>query len=143
MDALIREASKKFRYLTVEYGFRQASEIKSWGTSVVFHGEIWSLYLYYGNRELDFMAEIKYHRFPRKHPKPLWAVLEAMGIDCPSVASATMVDEPHLRKLVTATSKAIAQHREALDSAASPELFRDIERVLNRYARRVRSGRLT
>lgn len=140
MDALIREASKKFRYLTVEHGFREASEIKRWGTSIVFRGEVWSLFLFYGNRERDFLAEIKYHQFPRKNPKPLWAVFEAMGIDCPSVAPATMVDEPHLRKLVAATAKAIAQHWEALNSAASPEFFRDIERALDRYARRVRRG---
>ena len=65
--ALIPEASEKFRFLVAEHGFRQKDDIVRWGTSVTFHGDLWSLYLFYGNRfygnrEFDFTAEIKYAR---------------------------------------------------------------------------------
>ena len=138
MNALIREASDKFRFLVAKHGFRQEDEIGRWGTRVTFHGDVWTLYLFYGNCELDFAAEIKYRRFPRKNPKPLWAMLEALGIACPALAPATMVDERRLRLLVAATAEAIALHRDALSRVPTPELFHHVERILDRYAQRVR-----
>ena len=139
--ALIREAGEKFGFLVAEHGFRQEDDVGRWGTSVTFRGDLWSLYLFYGNPEFDFTAEIEYHRFPRKHPKPLWAVLEALGVDCPSMAPERMANEPHLHRLVAATAEAVAGHRDQLSRVPTPELFREVERVLDRHTRRVRSGR--
>ena len=141
VDPLIREASEKLRFLVAEHGFRQENDIGRWGTSVTFQGQIWTLYLFYGDREFDFLAEIKYHRFPRKNPKPLWAVFQALGIECPLEGPQTMVDEPRLCLLVAETAESIARHWEALSRVPTQELFRDVERVLDHYTRRVRSGR--
>jgi hypothetical protein len=140
---LIPEASEKFRFLVAEHGFRQENDIAHWGTSVTFHGELWSLYLFYGNPEFDFIAEIKYHRFPRKNPRPLWAVLEAMGIDCPALAPETMTEARLLGRLVAATAEAITGHWDVLSRVPTLELFREVDRVLDRSARRVRSVELS
>jgi hypothetical protein len=137
---LIGEASEKLGFLVAEHGFRQEEEVARWGTTVTFHGEIWTLYLFYGNREFDFTAEIKYHRFPRKNPKLLWAVLEAMGIDGPLNGPQTMVDDACLSFLVAATAESIAQHWDALNRVPTQELFRNVERILDRCTRRVQSG---
>ena len=58
-NSLIRLASMKFHFLVTGHGFRREDDVARWGTSVTFHGELWSLYLFYGNREFDFLADIK------------------------------------------------------------------------------------
>lgn len=139
-DVLIPAATKRFRFLVADHGFRQENEVGRWGTTVKFHGEVWTLTLFYGEREFDFFAEIKYHAFPRRNPKPLWAVLEAMGLERPD-GPETRVSEARCRRLVAETAESVTRHWDALNRAPDQGLFHDIEEILDRASRRVRSGR--
>jgi len=137
-DTLIREAVKHFRFLVTDHGFREVHEVAEWHARVEFQGERLALALTHGNREADFYAEIKYRKFPRKNAKVLWSVLEALGISHGPIAMETFVDEDRLRTLVAMTAELVASHWGALDREPTRELFREIEKIEDRYARRVR-----
>jgi len=137
-NALFREADEQLPFLVVDRGFRREDEIGRWGTTVTFHSDAWTLYLFYGEREFDFTAEIKYHQFPRKNPKPLCAVFEAMGINCPWGGPQTRVDDARLHLLIAGIAQSITQHWEALSRAPTVENFCQVARILDRDARRIR-----
>ena len=139
-DALIREASERFRSLVTDLGFVQENHLDEWSARVVYRGERLMLSLQHGGREFEFLAEIKYARFPRKNPVVLWLVLEALGISEGPVAMEAMVDEARLRTLVGETAELIAENWGVIDRDPTPELFREIKRIADRYARRVRRG---
>jgi hypothetical protein len=137
-DALIREAGEHFHFLVKDHGFRQVNHIERWYANVQFQGERLTLCLTHGNREADFSAEIKYSQFPRKNPKALWLVFEALGLSRGPLAMETQVDEDRLRALVASTAELVARHWDLIDRNPSVELIREVERIGDRYARRVR-----
>ena len=139
-DALIREASKRFRSLVTDHGFVQETHLDGWTARVVYRGDRFMHSLQHGGREFEYFAEIKYSRFPRKNPVMLWLVLEALGISEGPVAMEAMVDEARLRTLVGETAELIAENWGVIDRDPTPELFREIKRIADRHARRVRRG---
>jgi hypothetical protein len=137
-DALTREASERFRSLVTDHGFAQEDRLDGWSARVVYRGDRFMLSLQHGGREFEFLAEIKYARLPRKDPVALWLVLEALGISEGPVAMGAMVDEARLRTLVGETAELIAENWGVIDRDPTPELFREIKRIADRLARRVR-----
>ena len=131
-------AAKSIDFLVRDHGFRQVNHIDRWHANVQFQGERLTLSLTHGNREADFYAEIKYGKFPRKNPKALWLVFEALGISHGPLAMEILVDEDRLRTLVATTAELVASHWEIIDRDPTRELFREIEKIADRYARRVR-----
>jgi hypothetical protein len=134
-DALIREASERFRFLVTDHGFRQVNYRDAWQARVEFRGDRLSLSLTHGNREFDFYAEIKYAIFPRKNPVMLWLVLEALGISRGPTAVETEVDHDRLRLLVAPTAELIAENWDVISRDPTRELFREIKRIADRFAR--------
>jgi hypothetical protein len=137
-DALIRAAGEPFHFLVKDHGFRQVDHIDRWHANVQSQGERWTLYLTHGNREADFYATIKYGRFPRKNPKALWSVFEALGISRGPIAMESQVDEARLRALVASTAGLVARPWDLLDRNPTVELIGEVERIGDRSARRVR-----
>jgi hypothetical protein len=119
-------------------GFRQVQDVDEWHARVEFQGERLTLSFTHGNREFDFFAEIKYRKFPRKNPKVLWTVLEALGVSRGPIAIETLVDEDRLRTLVETTAGLVARHWEIIDRDPTRELFREVEKIENRHARQIR-----
>lgn len=137
-DTLIRLAGEQFGFLVREHGFRQVNAVGHWYVETRFEGEPLTLSLTYGNKEADFFAEIAYAKFPRKNPKALWAVLEALGIRQGPVASETFVNEERLRELVAATASLVSRHWEVISREPTKELMSEVEKILDRYSRRIR-----
>lgn len=138
--ALIEEVDAQLRGLIESLGLREERAQARWGTTVTLHGERWTLELFYGEREFDLLIDICYAKFPRKNPVALWAVLEALGLGRCGLAPATYVDDEELRRQIAALADVLTHHREALDREPTQELFREVSRVLDRYARSVRKG---
>lgn len=137
-DALIREAKEHFAFLVTDHGFRQVNAIGRLYAETQFQGERLTLYLTCEDRDADFFTEIRYAKFPRKNPKVLWAVLEALGISQGPVVPETLVSDDHLRELVAATAEIVSRHWEVLSREPTRELMDDVEKILDRYSRKIR-----
>lgn len=137
-DVLIREATDAFRFLVEDHGFRQHNHAGEAYAQVEFQGDRLTLILTFEGREFEFHPEIKYHKFPRKNPKFLWTVCEALGISSGPIVTESMVGENRLRELVVETARLIADHWDVIDHDPSQELFEKVKKIEDRYARRVR-----
>lgn len=137
-DPLLREAGAQLQFLVTDHGFRQVVDCQKSYATVEFQGERLTLYLTYTDREFDFYAEIKYHKFPRKNPKMLCSVFEALGISEGPVAIGTMVDDETLHILIRTLAELIQRHWDVINRDPTQELFREVKRIEDRYARRVR-----
>ena len=71
-------------------------------------------------------------------PRPLWAVLEALGACGSAPVAETMVDERRLSDLMTTVANSIVEHWNVLAGVPTVEVLQSIERILDRYDRRIR-----
>jgi hypothetical protein len=137
-DPLFREAEAHLQFLLTDHGFRQVVQRGKSYATVEFQGERLTLYLTHADREFDFYAEIKYHRFPRKNPKFVWSVFEALGISRGPVAMGVMVGDDTLRTMIATLAELIKNHWEIIDRDPTEDLFREVKKIEDRYARSVR-----
>lgn len=138
MDALIQAVDEQLRALISQHGLREEHALARWGTTVTLHGPRWTLELFYGEREFDLLIGISFAAFPRKNAVPLWAVLEALGLGRCGLAPATWVDDAELQRQLAALAEILTHHREVLDREPTRELFQEVSRILDRYARSIR-----
>jgi hypothetical protein len=101
-------------------------------------GEPWTLFLYYGDREFVFTADVILAETRWMTPRALWAVLEAYGVPGAAPVAETGVGDRRLGHLMTIVAKAIVEHWNVLSRVPTNETLRDNERIQNRYARRIR-----
>lgn len=142
MDTLIQAVDEHLRDLLSQHELREEHALARWGTTVTLHGPRWMLELFYGEREFLLTIDIRYEKFRRKNPVPLWAVLEAMGVGRCGLAPATWVDDAELHRQLTALAEILAHHGELLDREPTRELFHEVSRILDRYARSIRKQEL-
>ena len=137
-DVLIQVVDEELRALIREHELREERAVARWGTTVTLHGPRWMLELFYGEREFLLTIDIRYEKFRRKNPVPLWAVLEALGVGRCGLGPATWVDDAELRRQLAALAEVMTRHGELLDQEPTKELFQEVSRILDRYARTIR-----
>jgi hypothetical protein len=133
-----RLADKRFSFLVHQHGFNRTDESHRWWAQVTFEGAPWSLFLYYGDRDFVFTADVILAGTRWSTPRPLWTVLEAYGAGGEAPVAESRVDDRRLSRLMTAAASAITKHWDVLSTPPTEETLRNIERILNRYARRIR-----
>ena len=137
-DALIRAADERLHWLVADHGFKRTAHVGEWGASVEFSGERLTLNLIHGDQDHALFASIKYHSFPRKNPKGVWAVLETLGIPGGEITVQNFVWDDRVAEVVAAIAHLVRKHWETIDHDPSAEFFERLKLAEDRIARQLR-----
>src|SRR5690349_19742545 len=137
-DILVEIVAEEWGPLIARCCLRSSVETARWGTTVTLEGEQGWLTFFYGEREFDFTAEFRFRQFPRKRPMPLWALLQAAGVDPEPLGPATRIDAPELRRQVAAAADLSGRYWPNLEAEPTEALLREASSILDRYTRSIR-----